>query len=130
MVELTEPRISIGDLVEGPAVVIEAKTTLRAVAKMLGDLGIGMLVVVDDGMVVGVVSERDLVWAIARDADLDVVWAVDVMTPDPVSAPPATPVVEAAAAMIAGNVRHILVDYPEAPGVVSIRDVVAEFVSD
>jgi hypothetical protein len=32
--------------------------------------------------------------------------------------------------MIAGNVRHILVDYPEAPGVVSIRDVVAEFVSD
>ena len=129
VVELTKPRTSIGDLVEGPAVVIEAKTTLRAVAKTLGDLGIGLVVVMDDGKVAGVVSERDLVWAIARDADLDVVWAVDVMTAAAVSVPPATPVAEAVATMLAGNVRHILVDYPEAPGVVSIRDVVAEFVS-
>lgn len=120
---------TVGELVEGPAVVVEAKTTLRAVAKTLGDLGIGMVIVIDDGVVAGVVSERDLVWAIARDADLDVVWAADVMTRDVVSVPPATPLVEAAAAMSANNARHILVEHPERPGVVSLRDVVSHLVS-
>lgn len=120
---------TVGDLVEGPAVVVEARTTLRAVATTLGDLGIGMVIVIDDGGVAGVVSERDLVWAISRDADLDGVWAADVMTQDVVSVPPSTPLIEAAAAMAANNARHILVDYPDHPGVVSIRDVVSHLVT-
>ncbi len=121
----------IGDLVQGPAIVVEAKATLREVAKTLGNLGIGMVVVIDDAKLAGVVSERDLVWAIARDADLDLVWAADVMTldVDVVHVLPETTLIEAAAAMTANNARHILVDYPEAPAVVSIRDVVERLVS-
>ena len=128
-VEVIMSLTQIGDLVQGPAVVVEAKATLRAIAKTLGDLGIGMVVVIDKGQVAGVVSERDLVWAIARDADLDVVWAADVMTQDVVSVAPSTPLAEAAATMARNNARHILVDYPERPGVVSIRDVVEHLVS-
>lgn len=126
MTSLGESNNQIGDLVEGPAVVVDSKATLRQVASTLGDLGIGMVVVVEDGKVAGVVSERDLVWAIARDADLDVVWAADVMTleVDVVKVPPQTHLRDAAATMMAKNARHILVDHAEEPGVVSIRDVV------
>lgn len=126
----SESRMSIGDLVAGPAVVVEARTTLRAVAKTLGELGIGMVVVIEKGEVAGVVTERDLVWAIARDADLDEVWAADVMTLDLVRTSPATSLLTAAAKMHANNARHILVDYPGEPAVVSIRDIVGELVAD
>ena len=62
------PLGAIGDLVNGPAVTVEAKATLQSVAQTLGDLGIGIVVVCESGTPVGVLSERDLVWAIARDA--------------------------------------------------------------
>ena len=128
MAGLTDARTLIGDLVKSSAVAIEPKATLRAVAKTLGHLGIGVVVVLDKGRVVGVVSERDLVWAIAQDADLDVVWAADVMTTDTATVTPTTPLLEAAATMMANNARHILVDHPEVPGVVSMRDIVGELV--
>lgn len=128
MTEGIRTRASIGDLVAGAAVVVEPKASLRSVAKSLGELGIGIVVVLDDGEVAGVVSERDLVWAIAQDADLDVVWAADVMTPDVLAVPPSTPLIDAAATMINNNARHILVEHPEVPAVVSIREVVAELV--
>ena len=128
--DLQPAREPIGDLVHGPAIAIDARATLRQVAARLGDLGIGLVVVMDEARLVGVVSERDLVWAIARDADLDVVWAADVMTMDVdvVHVPPQTPIIEAAATMAANNARHVIVDYSEAPGVVSIRDVVQRLV--
>jgi signal-transduction protein with cAMP-binding, CBS, and nucleotidyltransferase domain len=110
--------------VNGPAVVCDAKTSLKDVAKTLGDLGIGMVVVLEDGAVAGIVSERDLVWAIARDAQLDEVWAADIMTPDAIVVSPATPVAEAAALMTARNARHVLVEGDGDPAVVSMRDVI------
>ena len=87
---------------------------------------------IEDGALAGVISERDLVWAIARDADLDVVWAADVMTleVDVVSIPPETSVLDAAAAMTANNARHILVGDLSTPAVVSMRDVVQRLVED
>ena len=61
MTKIRESNCPIGDLVQGPAIVVDAKATLREVAASLGDLGIGMVVVVEDGKIAGVVSERDLV---------------------------------------------------------------------
>ncbi len=120
----------ISDLVNGPAVAVDARATLRQVAARLGDLGIGLVVVMEEGRLVGVVSERDLVWAIAREADLDLVWAADVMTldVDVVRVEPEASVIVAAATMAANNARHLIVDYPDAPAVVSIRDVMQRLV--
>ena len=69
-----DARTPVGGLVNGPAVVVESSATLEHVAQTLGDLGIGMVVVMDKGSIAGVVSERDLIWAIARGAQLDEVW--------------------------------------------------------
>jgi len=49
----------IGDLVKGPAVAVDAKTTLRSVAQTLGDLGIGIVIAIESDKPVGVVSERE-----------------------------------------------------------------------
>lgn len=119
----------IDDLVLGPPVVVEAKTRLRDVATTLGDLGIGIVLVVDDDELIGVVSERDLVWAIANGAELDEIWAADIMTTDPVLVDPPTLVSEVAATMVASSTRHVLVKGSGLPGVVSIRDVVEYLIS-
>lgn len=72
--------------------------------------------------------KRDLVWAIARGAALDEVWAGDIMSATLVSVEMSTPIDKAASKMIAENARHILVDGPELPAVVSIRDVLAALI--
>jgi len=121
--------ICAGDLVQGPAVTVEPKATLRSVAECLGELSIGLAVVVDDDEVVGVISERDLVWAIARGAALDDVWAADVMTLDLVTVEPSTPVDDVATTMIDANARHLLVSAPGTPGVISVREVIEHLVT-
>lgn len=119
-----DARTPVGTLIHGPAVVVETTTTLDVVAQTLGDLGIGMVVVMDKASVAGVVSERDLIWAIARGAQLDEVWAADIMTEGVVTVEPAMPVAEAAALMASENARHILVLHGDDPGVVSMTDVI------
>ena len=121
---------AVGSLVHGPAVSVEPKTTLKAVAQTLGDLGIGIVVVMDGGSIAGVVSERDLVWAIARGAELDEVWAADIMTTTPICVEPSASVAEAAGLMAADNARHLLVLHGEDPGVVSMRDIVEYLLND
>lgn len=115
---------AVGDLVAGPAEVIESNTPLREVIDTLGDLGIGIVVVMDGGSVAGVISERDVVWALAQGADPDEIWAGDVMTRDLVTVSASTPIREAAAAMRDQHVRHLLVLDGPSPGVVSLRDVI------
>ena len=114
----------VGGLVNGPAVVVETTTTLEEVARTLGDLGIGMVVVMDKGSIAGMVSERDLIWAIARGAQLDEVWAADIMTKGVVTVEPSLSVIDAAALMASENTRHILVLHGDEPGVVSMTDVI------
>jgi signal-transduction protein with cAMP-binding, CBS, and nucleotidyltransferase domain len=120
----TDARTPVGSLVNGPAVTVEKSATLQSVAQTLGDLGIGMVIVMDKGSIAGVVSERDLIWAIARGAQLDEVWAADIMTDGAVTVEPSLPVVEAAAMMASENARHLLVLHGDDPGVVSMRDVI------
>jgi len=114
----------VGDLINSEAVTVLKTTTLDGVAHVMGDLGIGMVIVMDDETVAGVVSERDLVWAIARDAVLDEVWAADIMTTDVVAVEPSMSAGECAALMSSTNARHILVLSGDTPGVVSIRDLI------
>ena len=90
----------------------------------LGNLGIGIVVVMDGGSVAGVISERDVVWALAEGADPDEIWAGDVMTRDLVTVAASTPIPDAAAAMRDQHVRHLLVLEGPSPGVVSLRDVI------
>jgi CBS domain-containing protein len=97
--------------------------TLREVAVVLDRYAVGVAVVrTGDGA--GVVSERDLVTAIAAGGDPDQLWGGDVMTPELVTVTPATTILAAAGRMLDAGVRHVaVVDGDDIVGVVSMRDV-------
>ena len=105
-------------LVIGPA------HTLRQAAKQMVARRVGAAVVLDpDADGPGILTERDVLDAVAHDQDLDVEVAADHLTPDAVVATPDWPLEQAAAAMLAGDFRHLVVtDEDDVVGVISVRD--------
>lgn len=97
--------------------------TLRGLAVELSNARTGLAIVDVQGG--GVISERDVLRAIAAGTDLDTAKVGDHMTPNPVSVPLTTPLSEACTLMIERSVRHLLVaDGGELVGVLNMRDVV------
>lgn len=125
----TRPDDTLGALVQRGTVTVAPSATLRDAAVVMEREEVGAVVVVVDGRAAGVLSERDVVGAVANGEDVDDVRAEDVMAVDLVSASVDDTVAQAAAAMLAGNIRHLpVVDGDAVAGVVSIRDVLAAHV--
>ncbi len=118
----------IGDLASTSVISVEPTAPLRVVVQHFVERGVSFVVVSDAGSVAGVVSEHDVLRAIHDGADIDEIWAADIMTTDLVTTDRQTPVVEAARLMTANQVRHLIVVGPEW-GVVSIRDVLEALVA-
>ena len=107
-------------------VTVTPDSLLMDVATLLSQHRIGAAPVVQDGQLVGIISERDLVHCLAHHGAhaLDLT-AAEAMTQTVQTVRPETTVVEAMAAMTAGRFRHmpVLVD-GRMTGVISIGDVV------
>lgn len=102
---------------------IEPRTSLRRAAKVMADRGVGSAVVIADESVAGIITERDLLRAVARGADVDAETARDVMTRDVVSGAPGWDILRAVREMTRGGFRHLLViEMNEPVGIVSLRD--------
>ena len=116
---------SLGQIVAPIAITVDATDTVREVAEQMTANDIGLVVVAGEGRLKGVVSERDLVRAIAEDVDPDDERAADIMSVDVVSAAASTPISDAADMMIEGGVRHLpVVEEDHVIGVVSMRDLI------
>ncbi len=98
-------------------------STARQIAKHLRDERCGVLLVFGPDTV-AVVSERDVVRALAEGDDPDSVWAVDVMTRSTLMIEPDATIEAAAELMLEAGVRHLVVDDQDEDrfGVVSMRD--------
>jgi CBS domain-containing protein len=121
---MTEPGEPIRRVMSVGAVAVDEKLTLRSVAAVLAEMDIGVVVVGRPDGSAAMVSERDVVRALAQGAEPGEVWVADVMTEDVVIADPDEPVVDVAARMGDESVRHVaVVDNGAIVGVVSARDV-------
>lgn len=110
-----------------PGVVVRPELCLRDVAMCLTAGRTGAAVVVRGGRVLGVISERDVVAALAQGGDPDLVWASDVMTPDPVWAEPEDTAEEVLRRMMVAGVRHLpVVADGNLVGVLAMSDVLDE----
>jgi CBS domain-containing protein len=100
--------------------------TLREAARRMAERNVGAAVVVDpDGEGAGILTERDVLRSVANGEDPDVEHAADHLTPDIVYAAPDWGLDQAAAAMLAGGFRHLVVlEGTEVVGILSVRDIV------
>ncbi|MEM9606954.1 MAG: CBS domain-containing protein [Actinomycetota bacterium] len=120
------PAPQISDVMQPAPTSVPGSTTVRAAAEVLVLGEIGSVVVRHHGAMSGLVTERDIVRALAEGEDPDELRVEDLMTLDLETVAPDTTVEEAAQVMIDGGIRHLpVVDDGVVVGVVSIRDVLA-----
>ena len=116
--------MEIRNLVGGTATICGPDLTLVEVATAMSEEGIGSLGVIDQGQLVGIITERDIVMAAARSSDLAGEKVSDWMTPDPDSLTPDVGVSDAAEWLLATGYRHLpVVEDGVLVGIVSIKDV-------
>jgi CBS domain-containing protein len=111
----------------GAVITASAQMSVRDSARLLSERGIGAVVVVDPtGLPCGILSERDIVRACAREGSLALDRDVGtLMTPHLVTVTPATTVDSALALMTDKRIRHLpVLDSGKLVGVVSIGDLV------
>jgi len=106
--------------------------TLRAVARLMSERKVGAAVVIDpDGHGPGIITERDILISLGSGEDPDRESVADHLTRDVVFAAPDWSLEEAAAAMVRGGFRHLIVlDQGETVGILSVRDVVRCWTQD
>lgn len=99
--------------------------SLTAAANRMWSQQTGSLLVMDGDQLVGIVTERDVMKAVARGLDLPTTPVSAVMTSDVLTVTPDTAVAEAARHMATRWIRHlpVVVD-GEVVGMVSQRDLV------
>jgi CBS domain-containing protein len=106
--------------------------TLRAVARLMGEREVGAAAVMDpDGPGPAIITERDILQSIGTGQDPDGESVGDHLTRNVVYAAPDWSLEEAAAAMVQGGFRHLIVlERGETVGILSVRDVVRCWTED
>jgi CBS domain-containing protein len=106
--------------------------TLRAVARLMSERAVGAAVVMDpDGNGPGIITERDILISVGDGQDPDREYVAEHLTHDVVYAAPDWSLEEAAAAMVRGGFRHLIVlEQAETVGILSVRDVVRCWTED
>lgn len=100
--------------------------TLRQAARLMAARRVGAAVVLDlDDSGIGILTERDIIYALGSGQDPDTESAGAHTTTEVVFANPDRTLSDAAGAMTRGGFRHLIVlDDREPVGIVSVRDIV------
>jgi CBS domain-containing protein len=102
---------------------VDPSSTLRRAAEVMSDRGVGCAIAVANEKVAGIITERDILHAVAQKQDVDKTTVADVMTKEVVSGEPGWDLVKAVKTMTDGGFRHLLVMELDDPmGIVSLRD--------
>jgi CBS domain-containing protein len=106
---------------------VAPEDTLGEAAEKMAGRGVGAALVMDFGRLIGILTERDLLAAVAGRVQTSEARVREWMTENPVTVPGATPIGRAAAIMLKRGFRHLpIVDGELTIGIVSLRDVARE----
>lgn len=122
--------MNVGHMITKQLVTINSDKTILDAARMMVSHNMGLLVVMDPtdaGKLVAVISERDIIRALASEKRVDIKIG-EVGTRNVITVKIKADVAEAAKAMNKNRIRHVVVvdEYERAVGVVSMRDLVGE----
>jgi CBS domain-containing protein len=104
---------------------ISPRATVYSAAIFMNEQRIGSLLVMDEGRMVGILTERDILTHVVADQrDANTTQVEDVMTRDVVCCRPHTDMEEARSVMKHRRIRHlpVVVEEGEVVGVISIGD--------
>ncbi len=120
--------MQVREIMTEATVTESANDSLRAAAERMWREQTGSLLVTDGGHLLGIITERDLLRAVALGADPDKTSVDDAMTAGVFTVPPDMPLQEAAREMATRWIRHLpVVEDGTLLGVVSMRDVTGVF---
>jgi CBS domain-containing protein len=122
--------MTIAAILEGKPrdiVSVEAETPVREAVALLARKKIGAMPVVDGDRVVGIISERDVIYCLASDGAEMLDWPVSrVMTAPAITIDPKVSALAALSQMTRRRIRHLpVVEGERLIGFVSIGDLVA-----
>ena len=120
--------MQVKDVMTQAAVTESPQDSIRSAAERMWRQQTGSLVITEDGQLAGIITERDLLRAVALGADPDKTTVDDAMTAEVYTVPPDMPLQDAAREMAARWIRHLpVVEAGMLLGVVSMRDVTGVF---
>ncbi len=118
--------LNVGDVMSKPPISVDQKSTIDNAASTMWKNDIGCILIVDEkGKLVGIATERDMIYAATRDLFNKGIPITDIMTENPVTVEQNVSIDVAVEKMKNANVRHLPVVNREGKpiGVISIRDV-------
>ena len=117
----------LSDVMRSEVIEVAPEDTLGEVAERMSAVNVGAVVVKDYGRLIGILTERDMLKAMAARVHTSEARVRQWMTEDPLTATVEMDVEEAAQIMLEHNFRHlpVLDDSGVVVGLVSLRRVVA-----
>jgi CBS domain-containing protein len=121
---------TVGEVMSGNLLTVEPTTELADAARRMTDRGVGAVLVLSGDRVSGILTERDVLRAVAT-GTVEGTHVAAWMTRDPETVDASESTAQAASVMIHGGFRHLpVVDGGKPVGIVSIRDLMRVVVDD
>ena len=122
---------SVAELMTREVVTVDPADTIGEAAEKMIDARIGAVLVSDFGSVIGILTERDVLRAVAHRTHSSEARVRQWMTREVVTVPPSMDADEAARTMLERNFRHLpVLDDGRPVGIVSMRDLAREAITD
>ena len=115
---------TLGEIVKPTFITVAPEDTLGEVAEKMNQQNVGAVIVKDYGRLIGILTEREMLRAMASRVHTSDARVRQWMTADPITASPEMPLDDAARVMLDHGFRHLpVVDGSTVLGVVSLRRV-------
>jgi CBS domain-containing protein len=116
--------MTLGDFMSREVLSVAPEDTIGEAAQRMADANVGSSVVLEHGRLIGILTERDLLRAMAQRVHPSEARVREWMTAEPMAVSESTTADEAARLMVENGFRHLpVVDGDRTLGVVSLRDV-------
>jgi CBS domain-containing protein len=120
--------VQVKDVMTEATVTESATDTLRSAAERMWRQQTGSLLIMDDGRLAGIITERDVLRAVALGADPATATVDEAMTTEVFTVPPDMALRDAAREMATRWIRHLPVaEEGRVLGMVSMRDITGIF---